>query len=288
MTYFVIFQCSGAPTRRFIIVHSCYSLAEKYYSTIITRSSSFNRRAAFVAALVESSLMPNVGSPLPLNYKERINKELPDRFYELYGVTEGFMTILDKNDAVAKSGSVGCPPPFRQVRIVDENGKEVPADTIGEICGKRSLMMPGYYNRPDLTAHAIREGWLHSGDIGYMDEDGFVYLVDRIKDMIISGGVNVYPRVIEEIASEHPVVSEVAVLGIPDEKWGESAVAAVILKKDQKETPDDLITWINERVGAKYQRICDAIIMEDFPRNSAAKTLKREIREAYLEGGKTE
>jgi acyl-CoA synthetase (AMP-forming)/AMP-acid ligase II len=115
-----------------------------------------------------------------------------------------------------------------------------------------------------------------------MDEDGFLFLVDRVKDMIISGGINVYPKDIEEVIIQHPAVAEVAVLGIPDEKWGEIPIAAVIFHKEQKIAAKDLKIWINQRVEAKFQRVADVQILEVFPRNIAGKTLKREMRETYI------
>jgi len=206
---------------------------------------------------------------------------LPDRFYEIYGLTEGFFTALDKNDAIRKVGSVGVPPAFYEMRILDENGEECAPGEIGEICGKGPALMPGYYKRPDLTEKAIVDGWLHSGDAGYVDEDGYLYLVDRFKDMIISGGVNVYPKDIEEIIIQHPAISEVAVFGVLHEKWGETPVAAVVMREGKTVEINDLIQWTNSRVDAKFQRISDVVIMDTFPRNVAGKTLKREMREDY-------
>lgn len=233
--------------------------------------------------LASLEMLQNVGAPLLLNYKQRLNDELPGCFYELYGLTEGFVTILDKHDALPKAGSVGVPPPFFEMRILDENGNEQPVGEVGEICGRGPIMMPGYYKRPELTAETIRDGWLHSGDAGYVDEDGFLYLVDRIKDMIISGGVNVYPKDIEEIITGHPAVAEVAVFGVPHEKWGETAVAAVIPHGEAEVDCEALVQWTNERVGAKFQRIADVVVLDEFPRNAAAKTLKRDIRQTYLD-----
>jgi len=209
---------------------------------------------------------------------------LPGRFYELYGLTEGFVTVLDKYDYAAKPESVGAPPPLFEMKILDENGLETAPGQVGEICGKGPILMPGYYKRPDLTEKSIIDGWLHSGDLGYVDEDGFLYLVDRKKDMIISGGVNVYPRDIEEIVVQHPAVREAAVFGVPHERWGETPMAAVTLHAPNTVSEQDLRTWINARVGAKFQRVADVVIMEDFPRNVAGKTLKREIRKPYWEG----
>jgi acyl-CoA synthetase (AMP-forming)/AMP-acid ligase II len=222
-----------------------------------------------------------LGAPLLKEHKEELNRRLPGRFYELYGLTEGFVTILDKYDYAAKPLSVGIPPPFFEMCILDENDNELPAGEVGEICGRGPILTPGYYKRPDLTKEAIKDGWLHSGDMGYVDEDGFLYLVDRKKDMIISGGVNVYPRDIEEVVVQHPAVREAAVFGVAHEKWGETPMAAVVLTQSTKVTPEELKQWINERVGAKFQRVHEVIIMADFPRNVAGKTLKRVMRDTY-------
>lgn len=231
--------------------------------------------------LASLEMIHNVGAPLLLEYKHRLNELLPGRFYELYGLTEGFMTVLDKHDALRKVGSVGIPAPFMELRIVDTDGHECAAGEIGEICGKSPMMMPGYYKRPDLTEKAIIDGWLHTGDAGYVDEDGYLFLVDRIKDMIISGGVNVYPKDIEEVVIQHPNVREVAIIGVPDKKWGEVPIAAVVLSPDAKLTPEQLIDWTNSRVDAKFQRIHDVVFMESFPCNVAGKMLKRDMRDQY-------
>jgi len=229
----------------------------------------------------------SLGAPLHKEHKDELNKRLPGRFYELYGLTEGFVTVLDKEDYTAKPESVGVPPPFFEMRILNENGEDVPTGEVGEICGRGPILTPGYYKRADLTAEAIRDGWLYSGDLGYVDEDGFLYLVDRKKDMIISGGVNVYPKDIEEIVVQHPAVQEAAVFGIPHDKWGETPLAAVVLHPSGTVTPEELRSWVNERVAAKFQRVNDVVIMEEFPRNVAGKTLKRVMREEYWQEQET-
>jgi long-chain acyl-CoA synthetase len=238
-------------------------------------------------ALKSLEMVLSLGAPLHREHKEALNKGLPGRFYELYGLTEGFITVLDKFDYAGKPDSVGVPTPFSDMKILDESGNELPAGGVGEICGRGPLLTPGYYKRPDLTAAAIKEGWLHSGDMGYVDEDGFLYLVDRIKDMIISGGVNVYPRDIEEIVVQHPAVQEAAVFGIPHDKWGETPLAAVVLHRPGEISPEELRGWINERVAAKFQRVHEVVFMDEFPRNVAGKTLKRVMREAYWKGRQT-
>jgi long-chain acyl-CoA synthetase len=237
-----------------------------------------------VEALKSLEMIGTVGAPLHLEHKEKLNRYLPNRFYELYGLTEGFMTVLDKNHYASKSGSVGPPQPFFEMRIVNQQGKEVAPGEIGEIVGRGPALTPGYYKRPDLTAQAIIDGWLHTGDLGYADEEGFLYLVDRKKDLIISGGTNVFPKDIEEVVVQHPAVREVAVFGIPSEKWGETPLAAVILHESGAITAEALCDWINERVAAKNQRISAVVIMEDFPRSTAGKTLKRTLRETYWSG----
>ncbi len=226
-------------------------------------------------------MMQNIGAPLLREHKHALNEVLPGRFYELYGLTEGFVTILDKHDAKRKEGSVGGCSPFFEIKILDEHGNECPPGTVGEIVGRGPIQMQGYYKRPDLTAEAIVGGWLHTGDAGYLDEDGYLFLVDRLKDMIISGGVNVYPKDIEEVVIQHPAVREVAVFGAPDARWGEVPIAAVALNEGQAVTAEDLVAWTNERVGAKFQRIQGVTFYDEFPRNVAGKTLKREMRDAY-------
>lgn len=231
--------------------------------------------------LASLEMIHNVGAPLLMEYKHRLNDLLPGVFYELYGLTEGFMTILDKHDAIRKVGSVGVPAPFMSMRIIRPNGEDCGPKEIGEICGKSPMMMAGYYNRPDLTQKAIVDGWLHTGDLGYVDEDGFLFLVDRMKDMIISGGVNVYPKDIEEVIIQHPQINQVAVIGVPDDKWGEVPVAAVVPAPGLELETDTLMKWINDRVDAKFQRVHDVIIMKEFPLNVAGKILKRDMRDSY-------
>ncbi len=223
----------------------------------------------------------SLGAPLLQEHKDRLNADLPHRFYELYGCTEGFVTILDRDEAARKSGSVGRPTQYFEMRIVDAEGRDLPPREIGEIAGRGPIVMQGYYKRPDLTAQAIRDGWVFSGDMGYVDEDGYLYLVDRKKDMIDSGGMKVYPKDVEEIAAHHPAIREVAVFGAPHDKWGETPLAAVILREGTTATAQELRDWINERVAARYQRVSEVVIMTDFPRSAAGKTLKREMREPY-------
>jgi acyl-CoA synthetase (AMP-forming)/AMP-acid ligase II len=225
-----------------------------------------------------------VGAPLHREHKEKLASVLPGRFYELYGLTEGFMAVLDKNDYCVKPGSVGVPMPFFEMRIVNDVGKEAAVGEVGEIVGRGPMLMSGYYKQPERTAETIVDGWLHSGDMGYVDDDGFLYLADRKKDMIISGGANVFPKDIEDVIVQHPAVREAAVFGVPHEKWGETPLAAVILHRSGEISSECLREWINDRVDAKFQRVHAVVIMDDFPRNVAGKTLKRAMRDPYWAG----
>jgi acyl-CoA synthetase (AMP-forming)/AMP-acid ligase II len=226
-------------------------------------------------------MLGSVGAPLHREHKDRLTSSLPGIFYELYGLTEGVITILDKYDVARKSGSVGGAQPFFEMRIAGEDGRDLPVGEVGEIVGRSPFLMPGYYKRPDLTADAIRDGWMFTGDMGYLDEDGYLYLVDRKKDLIISGGVNVYPKDIEEVVVTHPDVLEAAVFGVPNDKWGEAPLGAVVLRSGASIDAEELKRWVNERVGARYQQLCEVIVLSEFPRNAAGKTLKRLMRDEY-------
>ncbi len=226
-------------------------------------------------------MIGSVGAPLHLEHKQELARRFPNRLYELYGLTEGFVTILDRDDAPRKTGSVGVPPAFFEIRILDEQGADVPKGEVGEIAGRGPIMMPGYYKRPDLTALAIVDGWLRTGDMGRLDDDGFLYLVDRKKDLIISGGANVFPRDIEEVIVRHPAVKEAAVFGVPDPKWGEAPIAAVVLRGGAAISDEALRDWINGNVEARFQRVREVVRLDQFPRNAAGKTLKREMREQF-------
>ncbi len=227
-------------------------------------------------------MLLTVGAPLQQQYKQAVNEVIPGSFYELYGLTEGFVTILDRNDFNQQSGSVGCPPPGYDIRIVGDDGEDLEPGEIGEIVGRGPALSPGYYRQPELTAETFRDGWLYSGDLGYLDENGFLYLAGRKKELIISGGVNVYPQDIEEIASIHEQVLEVAVFGVESEKWGETPVAAVVLQADAELDASALQEWINSRVEARFQKISDVVIVNQMPRNVAGKTLKNELKDSYL------
>jgi acyl-CoA synthetase (AMP-forming)/AMP-acid ligase II len=186
----------------------------------------------------------------------------------------------DINDQRLKG--IGRPGAFNQVAILDDDGNELPRGEAGEICLKGRLVTLGYYKDPEATAEARLFGWHHTGDVGVMDDDGYITIVDRKKDMIITGGFNVYPNEVEQVLSEHPAVQEAAVIGIPDEKWGEAVKACVQLKPDQEVTGEDLIAMVKEKLGGvKAPKTVD--IMDDLPRSAVGKVLKTELRKPYWE-----
>jgi len=179
----------------------------------------------------------------------------------------------------AGRAALGC-----EIRIHDAADNEVPRGTVGEICGRGDNVMLGYWRQPEMTARTLRNGWLHTGDGGYMDEDGFVYVVDRVKDMIISGGENVYSAEVEQALYTHPDVAECAVIGIPDQKWGEAVHAVVRLKPGRTPAPAALIAHCHALIaGYKCPRSV-AFREEPLPLSGAGKILKTELRKPYWEG----
>jgi long-chain acyl-CoA synthetase len=236
------------------------------------------------AHLPALEMILSLGAPLLLEHKQELIRRLPRRLYELYGLTEGFVTVLDRDDVERKPASVGVPPPLYELRIVGDDGADLPAGEVGEIVGRGPITTPGYWRRPDLSAEVFFDGWIRSGDLGYVDEDGFLHLVDRKKDLVISGGVNVYPRDIEEIAVQHPDVVDVLVFGAPDPRWGESPVAAVRLRDGAAAGGDEIRAWINEHVAARYQRVSEVVVRDCFPMSAAGKSLRRVVRDEYLAG----
>jgi fatty-acyl-CoA synthase len=202
-------------------------------------------------------------------------------FCQGYGLTETapFSAFLTPEWAVSKLGSAGQPPLYSDTRIVDANNEPLAPGERGEICLRGPNIMKGYWNRPDATADAIdKEGWFHSGDIGYLDEDGFLFICDRLKDMVISGGENVYPAEVEGVLYKHEAIAEVAVIGMPDEKWGEAVTAVVALNDGAELTLEALREWAADYL-AKYKLPLRLHVVDALPRNPAGKVLKFVLKE---------
>jgi long-chain acyl-CoA synthetase len=228
----------------------------------------------------------SAGSPLRLQTKQEVIKRFSGELLELWGLTEGVATTLKPEDMERKTESVGIPLVGWDVAIINDQGQELPRGEVGEIVAFSSWIMPEYYKLPEKTAEAIwldEQGrtFLKTGDMGKLDEDGFLYILDRKKDMIISGGINIFASDIEEVLSRHPKVKDAAVIGIPHPKWGETPVAIVILKEGMSASEDEVMEWVNSKL-AKYQRVSMVQFRDtDFPRNALGKVLKRKLREAY-------
>lgn len=222
-------------------------------------------------------------APFSPELKADVIERWPGGLLEIYAMTEGGGTcLLPAHDYPTKLHTVGRPAPGNDIRIIGEDGQELAVGQIGEIVGRSGMMMKGYHGRPDATDEAAwydAEGnrYIRHGDLGRFDEDGFLTLLGRSKDMIISGGFNIYPPDLEIIASEHPGVADIAVVGMPSDAWGETPYAFYVVRNGGVE-PAALIAWVNERVG-KTQRLSGAEIVSELPRNAIGKVLKRELRE---------
>ncbi|MEX0839686.1 MAG: fatty acid--CoA ligase [Parvibaculum sp.] len=209
-------------------------------------------------------------------------------FVQLYGLTEttGGATHLPPgahDPAKGKLRSCGIPNPGMEIRVVDDKGTEVPVGEVGEIVIRGGSVMKGYWNRADATKDAIRDGWFYTGDAGFFDSDGYLFIHDRVKDMIVSGGENIYPAEVENALFGHEAIADAAVIGVPDEKWGEAVKAIVVLKPGQKATPEEIIAFAKTRI-ASYKVPKSVDFIEALPRNPSGKILRRELRAPYWEG----
>lgn len=217
------------------------------------------------------------GASLPVEVLHGFEQQFGTKILEGYGLSETSpVASFNHPDRERKPGSIGTPIRDVQMAVVDEHGRELPVGEVGEIVIRGPNIMKGYWQRPEATADAIRGGWFHSGDLARMDEDGYFFIVDRKKDLIIRGGYNVYPREVEEVLYEHPAVAEAAVLGIPDAEWGEEVGAAVALKAGAEASPEQLQAFVKEKIAAyKYPRV--VWLVPELPKGPTGKILKREI-----------
>ncbi len=229
----------------------------------------------------------STSAPFGAAIKADVLKRWPGGLIEFYGMTEGGGTcILEAHLNPTKLHTVGRPAENHDIRLIDDEGHEVASGESGEVVGHSAGMMTGYHGQPGKTREAewfdaTGKRFIRTGDVGRFDADGFLTLFDRKKDMIISGGFNVYPSDLESVLREHPAVLEAAVVGAPSEAWGETPVAFVVLRADRGATPDDLLQWVNQRVG-KTQRVSSLHLMDELPRSAIGKILKRELRDQYL------
>jgi long-chain acyl-CoA synthetase len=228
----------------------------------------------------------STSAPLSADLKRQILRRWPGGFTELYGMTEGGGTcVLAAHEHPDKLHTVGRPAPANDIRLIDEQGREVPIGGIGEVVGRSRAMMTGYHRRPVETAaaewhDASGKRFIRTGDIGRFDEDGFLTLLDRRKDMLISGGFNVYPSDLEAVLRGYPEVGEVAVVGVPSTRWGETPVAFVVPREGATIDGPQLLAWANARLG-KVQRVAAVEVVAALPRSPIGKVLKRELRDGW-------
>jgi long-chain acyl-CoA synthetase len=221
------------------------------------------------------------GASLPGEVMNAFEKRFGVNILEGYGLSETSPTAsFNRSAEDRKFLSIGKPIWGVEMKILDEEGRPMPIgkDHVGEICIRGHNVMKGYFKKPEATAEAFAGGWFHSGDMGYVDEDGFFYIVDRKKELIIRGGFNVYPREVEEVLYAHPAVQEAAIIGVPDERMGEEVAAVVSLKPGQEVSEQDLIAYVKERVAAyKYPRTVRFV--DTLPKGATGKILKKELKQ---------
>jgi len=293
-----------------VFAGSSVLIQEDFNPVEVVRALSEERitRTTLVPAMIQACLLmvPDIAtrrypdlklvvygaSPIAAETLRRAMEVFGCDFAQGFGMTEtsAVLTVLTREDhrrAMASRPelllSAGRALPGTEVRIVDENDNPLPPGTIGEIAGRGDQMMLRYWNLPEATAEALRGGWLHTGDAGRMDADGYVYIEDRVKDMIVSGGENIYPREVENVLFAHPAVADAAVIGVPDAKWGETVKAILQLKPGASATEEEIIEFCRGKLaGYKLPRSADFVAT--IPRNASGKVLKRELREKYWAG----
>ncbi len=217
------------------------------------------------------------GASMPVEVLHGFEQAFGAKVLEGYGLSETSPVACSNHpDKERKAGSIGTPIEGVEMQLVDEDDNPVAEGEVGEVVIRGHNIMKGYWQRPDATAEAMRGGWFHSGDMARTDEDGYFYIVDRKKDLIIRGGYNVYPREVEEVLYEHPKIREAAVVGVPHDEWGEEIGAAVVLHEDEELSPEEISAYVKERIAAyKYPRV--VWFLDDLPKGPTGKILKREI-----------
>lgn len=279
-----------------IVVFPKFDVKEVFETIEKYQVKSFSAVPAMIHALVSypyadnynTASLESVGSgsaPLPVALLKAFEQKFAAKVYEGYGLSEAAPVVTaHRKGFPIKPGSVGFPIPGVTVKIVDDLGHEVPKGEVGELIIYGENVTPGYYQNPEETNRVIKNSWLFTGDLARVDDEGYVYIVDRKKDLIIRGGFNVYPRDIEEILNAHEVVFEAAVVGVPDERMGEELVACVVKKPDTEVTEEELIRYCQDQL-AKNKTPRRIVFLDALPRNGVGKILKTHLRKTATELG---
>jgi len=295
-----------------VALGGCLYIQEDFNPLEVVRALSEERivKATLVPAMIQACLVfvPDIAerryddlqritygaSPIAEETLRRAVDAFKCEFVQAYGMTEttaiiSYLLAADHERAMTDKPnlllSAGRPLLGTEVRVVDEDDNPVPNGTIGEIIARGPQIMRGYWNMPDESAEALRGGWLHTGDAGVLDDEGYVYVQDRVKDMIVSGGENIYPRVVEDVLFQHPAVADAAVLGVPNEQWGETVKAIVVLRAEATATDEEIMDFCRDKLGG-YERPRSVDFVNALPRNPTGKVLKRQLREPYWAGHK--
>jgi long-chain acyl-CoA synthetase len=273
-----------------VVVFSRFDPEEIFRAIETYKVKAFSAVPAMIHAMVgsphadryDTSSLEWIGSgsaPLPIALLNGFRQKFGAKVFEGYGLSEAAPIVTAHNKKIEiKPGSVGIPIPGIKIKIVDQQGKEVPAGMVGELIVSGDNVTPGYYQNSEETKRVIKEGWLFTGDMARVDNEGYLYIVDRKKDLVIRGGFNVYPRDIEELLNSHESVSEAAVVGVPDERMGEEIVACVVKKAGATPTEEELIHYCQDNL-AKNKTPKRIVFMEALPRNGVGKILKTRLRE---------
>jgi long-chain acyl-CoA synthetase len=272
-----------------IVIFSSFDTKEVFKAIEKYKVKTFSAVPAMIHALVSfpqadqynTSSLESVGSgsaPLPIALLHAFEQKFGAKVYEGYGLSEAAPVVTAHRKGIEiKPGSVGIPIPGVELKIVDENGEEVLPGEVGELIVRGDNVTPGYYQNIEETSRVLKDSWLFTGDMARIDDEGYVYIVDRKKDLIIRGGFNVYPRDVEEILTAHHQVVEAAVVGVPDERMGEEMVACVVKKPDSEVTEEELIIYCQDNL-AKNKTPRRIVFLESLPRNGVGKILKTHLR----------
>ncbi len=291
------------PVLMTLLVGGCVVILPKFDSSIFLNAIESHRGTHFMLVPVmlrmiladqkfddrdvsSVELICVAGAEIEPEFKEQGCAKFGCVLLELYGLTEGFLSITSASDGAEKRASVGRPLPGTDLKILRDDGTQADVGESGEIVGLTDAVMSGYLNRPEENAEVFIQDergrrWLRTGDLGWLDADGFLYYVGRKKDLIVSGGQNVYPVDIEEVGQQHPLIDQIAVVGVPHHKWGETPVAVIIPKEGASVQEAEAQEWINSRLG-KRQRVSAVVIVDSFPINALGKVLKRKLRDDIL------